>query len=163
PCGAHPVDAGNPACVRASHPATCNAMVSFRAGVEAGRKAPDSKPKAQVKPRISKFKTGIARPHGRGIWSLVFMGCLGLLACSFRGQAADTNAILNSWFAAQTNLQTWSADFTQTRTLKALTQPLVAVGRVWFAMPNRFRWELGSPPQTIALRNADEMLVIYPR
>jgi outer membrane lipoprotein-sorting protein len=65
--------------------------------------------------------------------------------------------------AAQTHIQTWSAEFVQTRRLKALTQPLNATGRVWFAAPNRFRWELGQPPQTIAVRNAQEMLVIYPK
>ncbi len=76
--------------------------------------------------------------------------------------AADTNAVLNSWFAAQSNLRTWTADFTQTRTIKTLTQPLIATGHVWFATPNRFRWELGSPARTIAVRQADQMLVIYP-
>jgi len=76
--------------------------------------------------------------------------------------AADPNAVLDSWFAAQTNLQTWSADFTQTRTLPTLTQPLVAAGRVWVAMPDQFRWEIGQPAKTIAVRHEDEMQVIYP-
>jgi len=76
--------------------------------------------------------------------------------------ATDTNAVLNGWLAAQTNLQTWTADFTQTRIFRTLKQPLVATGHVWFATPNRFRWELGSPAQTIALRQADQMFVIYP-
>jgi outer membrane lipoprotein-sorting protein len=75
----------------------------------------------------------------------------------------DTNAVIDAWIAAQAGAKTWSAEFTQTRSLKALTQPLVSSGRVWFAAPDRFRWELGDPPQTIAVRNADEMLVIYPR
>jgi outer membrane lipoprotein-sorting protein len=109
--------------------------------------------------------------------------------------AADTNTILDSWLAAQKNLQTWSADFIQTRVLQTLTQPLVATGHVWFAMPacvaeadfdttnqaiarsgakmqntntparrrpDQFRWELGQPVRTIAVRHDDEMLVIYP-
>jgi outer membrane lipoprotein-sorting protein len=76
--------------------------------------------------------------------------------------AADANAVLGGWLSAQTNLQTWTADFTQTRTFRTLAQPLVATGHVWFAAPNRFRWELGSPAQTIALRQADQMFVIYP-
>jgi outer membrane lipoprotein-sorting protein len=78
-------------------------------------------------------------------------------------RAADTNALLTAWFHAQTNLHTWSADLTQTRTLKALAQPLVATGRVWFAAPNRFRWELGRPAQTIAVRGPQELLILYPR
>jgi len=81
----------------------------------------------------------------------------------FPGRAADTNTVLTGWLSAQTNLHTWSADFTQTRTLRTLTQPLTATGRLWFARPARFRWELGQPAQTIALRNADELFVIYPR
>jgi len=47
--------------------------------------------------------------------------------------------------------------------LKSLTRPLTASGHLCFAEPNRFRWELGSPPQTIAIRKADEMRVIYPK
>lgn len=91
------------------------------------------------------------------LWSLVFgIG-------SFRCTGADTNAVLNSWIAAQTNLQTWTADFTQTRTLKTLAQPLVTTGRIWFVAPNRFRWELGLPARTIALRQKDQMFVIYPK
>ena len=63
----------------------------------------------------------------------------------------------------QTNLQSWSADFTQTRSLKVLAQPLVATGKVWVAVPGLFRWELGQPAQTIVLRQPDQLLIIYPR
>ncbi len=80
-----------------------------------------------------------------------------------RGLAAGDDALLSAWLNAQTNIHTWSADFVQTRTLKTLTQPLTATGRVWFEAPNRFRWELGKPPQTIAVRQPDQMLLIYPR
>jgi outer membrane lipoprotein-sorting protein len=77
--------------------------------------------------------------------------------------AAETNSLVSSWLGAQTNIQTWSAEFIQTRTLKSLTQPLTKTGHVWFAAPNRFRWELGQPAETIAVRAPAEMLVIYPR
>lgn len=77
--------------------------------------------------------------------------------------AAGENPLLTSWLSAQTNIHTWSAEFVQTRKLQALTQPLTATGQVWFAAPNRFRWELGNPAQTIAVRQPDQMLVIYPR
>lgn len=76
--------------------------------------------------------------------------------------AAEPNEIVNGWLANQTNIQTWSAAFTQTRTLKGLAQPLVSTGQVWFAAPQNFRWELGRD-HTIALRKEDTMLVIYPR
>jgi len=77
--------------------------------------------------------------------------------------AAEQSALLSNWLSAQTNLQTWSADVTQTRSLKTLAQPLVATGRIWFSAPNQFRWELISPSQTIAVRQPDQMLVIYPK
>lgn len=75
--------------------------------------------------------------------------------------AAGADA-LEAWFNAQTNVHTWSADFTQTRKLKSLTRPLTAHGKVWFAAPNRFRWQL-EPDQTIAVRTADELLIFYPK
>src|SRR5207237_446985 len=76
--------------------------------------------------------------------------------------AADTNAVLQNWFTAQGQVRTWSADFVQTRTFKTLTRPLTAQGRIEFSAPTDFRWELGRPAQTIALRHGDEMYVIYP-
>jgi outer membrane lipoprotein-sorting protein len=82
---------------------------------------------------------------------------------SMPGLAADNDALLSAWLNAQTNIHTWSADFVQTRTLKSLTQPLTAAGHVWFEAPNRFRWELGNPPQTIAVRQPEQMLLVYPR
>ncbi|HXI70057.1 MAG TPA: outer membrane lipoprotein carrier protein LolA [Verrucomicrobiae bacterium] len=96
-------------------------------------------------------------------WYLLLLWSLVLGAWSLRASAADTNSVLDAWFTAQKNLHTWSADFVQTRALKTLTQPLIAKGHIAFAMPNDFRWELGHPAQTIALRHGDEMFVIYPR
>jgi outer membrane lipoprotein-sorting protein len=97
------------------------------------------------------------------IWSLVFLWSLVLGIWNFSARAADTNSILSTWISAQANIHTWSAEVVQTRTLKSLTQPLTAKGHVWFEAPNRFRWELGTPPQTIAVRGPEEMLIIYPR
>ncbi len=90
-------------------------------------------------------------------------GVMGVFLGIQSSAAATLNPEVAAWLAAQTNIQTWSADFVQTRTLKSLSQPLTASGRVWFEAPNRFRWELGHPAQTIAVRSAQELLVIYPR
>ena len=91
------------------------------------------------------------------------LSVLAALSFATTARAADSLPLLTHWLAAQTNLQTWSADVTQTRTLKTLTQPLVARGHLWFAAPNSFRWELGEPAQTIAVRQPGQMLVLYPR
>lgn len=77
--------------------------------------------------------------------------------------SAETPLVLQKFLSAQTNLQSWSAELTQTRRLKTLTQPLVSTGHVWFAAPMRFRWEMGVPAQTIAVRSTNELLVLYPR
>ncbi|HZR15865.1 MAG TPA: outer membrane lipoprotein carrier protein LolA [Verrucomicrobiae bacterium] len=87
--------------------------------------------------------------------------CIGTVA---QLHAAALDPAVASWLAMQRNVHSWSADLVQTRSLKSLTQPLPpAKGHVWFAEPNRFRWELGNPAQTIAVRTTNEMLVIYPR
>ena len=78
-------------------------------------------------------------------------------------KAAELSPVLASWLAGQTNIQSWSSDFVQTRRLKSLTQPLTALGHMWFAAPNRFRWELGQPAQTIAVRAPGELLILYPQ
>ena len=98
----------------------------------------------------------------RKTWLLV-LGSLFYVTGLLLFAAADTNTLVTAWLAAQTNIQTWSADFIQTRTFKSLTQPLMATGQVFFAAPNRFHWELGRPAQTIAVRAPAEMLVLYPK
>jgi outer membrane lipoprotein-sorting protein len=77
--------------------------------------------------------------------------------------ADSGSALLEQWISAQTNLHTWTADCTQTRSLKVLSQPLVAHGKVWVIVPDRFRWELGQPAQTIAMRLPEQLLIVYPR
>lgn len=81
---------------------------------------------------------------------------------SLTTRCAEIEQVISGWLSIQTNIETWSADFTQTRNLKALAQPLVSTGQVWFAAPQNFRWELGQN-QTIAIRSNDTMLVEYPR
>jgi len=77
-------------------------------------------------------------------------------------RAADYDAEFNHWFEVQTNLQSWSGDFTQTRFLTVLNQPLVSAGKVWVKR-GEFRWELGNPVQTIVLRTPGELVIVYPR
>jgi outer membrane lipoprotein-sorting protein len=100
----------------------------------------------------------LARLRARGLLALAPLGLAAGIAA-----AQPNTALLDRWISAQTNLHTWTADCTQTRSLKVLSQPLVASGKVWVMAPVRFRWELGRPPQTIALRQPDQLLIIYPR
>jgi len=97
--------------------------------------------------------------------SSILVGCsiAALCLAAMVARADERDVQFDRWFAVQTNLQSWSADFTQTRSLKMLSQPLVSTGKVWLTVPNRFRWELGQPAQTIVLRQPDQLLIIYPR
>ena len=78
------------------------------------------------------------------------------------GQESE-DPILGSWLEAHAQLQTWSAELVQTRHLAALTHPLVSTGSVHYSQPGLFRWELGQPPDAIAIRSTNELLLIYPR
>lgn len=138
------------------------------------KKTPRSKNQDPEKLQASSSKktSALGRKLRFGIWSfpgswiLVFgfwSSALGVFLCCSPLHAADSSPALTSFLAAQTNLHTWTAELTQIRRLKTLTQPLTATGRVWFAAPNKFRWEIGQPAQTIAVRGRDELLVIYPR
>ena len=76
---------------------------------------------------------------------------------------ADKDQLITEWLSASKSLQTWEAQVLQTRHLKAFTQPLVSTGKVWFATPNQFRWQLGEPVQSLALRAGSELWVLSPK
>ncbi|MBE7503375.1 MAG: outer membrane lipoprotein carrier protein LolA [Verrucomicrobiales bacterium] len=100
------------------------------------------------------------RRLGRVRASLVLALCL---RCLTAVQGGESDALLTAWLETQGRLKTWSAEFTQTRTLRALREPIRTPGRLWFTAPNQFRWELGNPPQTLAVRTPQELIVLYPR
>lgn len=90
---------------------------------------------------------------------------LGWLLCciTFSAIAAEDDAQLDEWLANQVTIKTWTADVVQTRKIKALLRPLESRGQVWFVQPNQFRWQLGDPPRTIAVRTQQELMIAYPK
>ena len=90
---------------------------------------------------------------------------LGWLLCCFtlNAFASDDNAQLDEWLTKQVAIKTWTADVVQTRKIKSLLRPLESRGRVWFVQPNQFRWQLGDPPRTIAIRTQKELIIAYPK
>ena len=112
---------------------------------------------------MNDLATGIAISAVR---KMVLMGALFLLLAQPMMSAAAEHGVseaLDNWLAQQARVKTWTADVVQIRKLKSLARPLEARGKVWFAHPNRFRWTMGDPPRTIAVRTLDELLVVYPR
>jgi len=67
------------------------------------------------------------------------------------------------WWQAQSQIRTWQAEFVQVRTLATVSVPLETTGRVWYQAPDFFRWELGEPAKTIALRSSNTVWIIYPK
>ncbi|MBN9689108.1 MAG: outer membrane lipoprotein carrier protein LolA [Verrucomicrobia bacterium] len=92
--------------------------------------------------------------------TLVGMLTLGSLLLA---HAQTPESLLVHWLNKQEGLESWSADLIQTRRLPSLTRPLTAPGKVWFTAPNQFRWELGQPAQSIAVRDGSELLILSPR
>lgn len=72
-------------------------------------------------------------------------------------------APLKKWIAQQAELKTVSADFTQTRRLRVLKDPVERRGKLWVNGPTLFRWELGEPPGTIVLRRGKQAFLISVR
>ena len=99
-------------------------------------------------PRSSFVHAGILVPTGA--------------AASTAIHAADTPANLDAWFNQQSRIVSWQADVIQTRSLRSVSQPLTNSGRIWFQAPNSFRWELGSPARTVATRQGNQLLLLYP-
>lgn len=77
--------------------------------------------------------------------------------------AAPDEKLVDDWINAQATAHSWTADFKQIRELKALTQPLVATGKVWVVAPENFRWEVMKPAPTIAVLEKDSLIVIFPK
>lgn len=104
------------------------------------------------------LRPGLAGVRRTLLRLVLVAGFLAAHGTSLRGADA-----LDQWLERHADMRTWSAEFRQTRALAVLKEPLVAEGKVWFAAPNLFRWELGSPAQTVAIRSTNELAVIYPR
>jgi outer membrane lipoprotein-sorting protein len=97
----------------------------------------------------------------RGLVALLLWAPLLSLAGS--DSTTSPEPILDTWLEKQAEVKSWSAQVVQTRTLKALARPVASDGRVWFVQPNRFRWQLGDPPRTVAVRTDDQLFVLYPK
>lgn len=95
-----------------------------------------------------------------------FRPILTFLALAPIAQAADPPdmAPVKRWLSRQAEVRSVSADFIQERRLRALKKPISHHGKFWFKAPGSFRWELGTPAQTIAVQRADEGLwVLRPK
>ena len=69
---------------------------------------------------------------------------------------------VKKWIARQEDFRAVTADFVQSRALRALRNPLKSEGRLWFRAPSSFRWELGKPAKTVVIRKGDFIYIVQP-
>lgn len=69
---------------------------------------------------------------------------------------------VKKWIARQEDFRAVTADFVQSRALRALRSPLKSEGRLWFRAPSSFRWELGKPAKTVVIRKGDFIYIVQP-
>jgi outer membrane lipoprotein carrier protein len=113
-------------------------------------------------------KESVASPVDSGILPVppmrkfLLIAPIFLLGMSLRADDIPAAALapIKRWIAQQGDIRTLSADFVQTRRLRVLRDPVARPGHLWFATPGGFRWQLGDPPEMIALRRKDAVYLI---
>ncbi len=75
-------------------------------------------------------------------------------------QAEPNWPALESWIARQQTVRTLQGEFTQTRRLPTLRIPSRTPGKIWFEDNGSFRFQLGEPPETIAVRQGNVLTLI---
>lgn len=72
---------------------------------------------------------------------------------------ADT-APLDAWLRRQVSVTTLDAPFVQERKLPALKAPISTPGRLTFAKPDKIRWQLGEPAETLAVSDGSTLTLM---
>jgi outer membrane lipoprotein carrier protein len=69
-------------------------------------------------------------------------------------------APLEEWLRRQVAITTLDARFVQERRLPALKAPISTPGRLSFAKPDKIRWQLGEPAETLAVSDGTTLTLI---
>lgn len=70
------------------------------------------------------------------------------------------NAPLESWLKRQASITSLDSEFTQERKLPALKNPTSTAGRLSFSKPDKIRWQLGNPFETLAIADGKTLTLI---
>ena len=88
------------------------------------------------------------------------MRLLVFLLLSIVARAEVDTAPLRAWLEAQKNVDSLEADFIQERTLPALKKPVTTPGKLTLSKPGKLRWDLGSPPKTVAVSDGKTITLV---
>ncbi len=70
--------------------------------------------------------------------------------------------VVKKWIAHRSSVTSVHASFVQERHLKALKRPIISTGKLWFKEQRLFRWEIGSPAESIAISKNGTFLMVRP-
>lgn len=73
---------------------------------------------------------------------------------------AHADAVLDAWLDRQATVNSLDSAFTQERKLPSLKEPTVTTGRFSVVKPNKMRWQLGEPMQTLAVSDGTTLTLI---
>lgn len=83
-----------------------------------------------------------------------------LVLTSLVAHAAPDTTVLDAWLKRQTSINTLEATFTQERKLPSLKEPVSTPGKLMMQRPDKLRWELGSPIETLAVSDGTTMTLL---
>lgn len=83
-----------------------------------------------------------------------------LLYLAMLAPARADNAPLDAWLKRQPGITTLDCAFTQERKLPALKVPTTTPGRLCFSKPDKVRWQLGEPFQTLAVSDGKTLTLV---
>lgn len=98
------------------------------------------------------------------LWNWIFRHrmrpiALFALSCLLAHAAPDTS-VLDAWLKRQTSINTLESDFVQERRLPSLKQPVSTPGKLIMQKPDKLRWELGNPIETLAVSDGITMTLL---
>ena len=100
-----------------------------------------------------------AHSHFRpGLLLLSLLACAPFLACAESPAVAEPpspRTILEKWIQESKTVRSVAAEFDQVRHLSSVARPLIKAGKLWLEKPDRLRWQVGDPPQILAVRDTD--------
>lgn len=83
-----------------------------------------------------------------------------LFLAILQAHAAPDTTALDSWLKRQTSINTLEASFTQERKLPSLKEPVSTPGKLMMQRPDKLRWELGNPIETLAVSDGTTMTLL---
>jgi outer membrane lipoprotein-sorting protein len=89
--------------------------------------------------------------------------CFLLILATLTLDAAPDLGPLEGWLRRQEKIRTLHADFVQQRMLPALKKPIETRGSLIMTAKGKLRWELGSPPRTLAIADGSSVTIINVR